>query len=65
MLGLLLKEKLIKFVNMKVKKKLKADSAFGVRFIKDKSLNELSGVDLFPEKTKEANKVVANLKWKV
>ena len=60
-----LKEKLIKFVNMKAKKKLKNASAFGVRVIRDKSLDKLSGVDLFPEKTKEANKVVANLKWKV
>jgi hypothetical protein len=64
-MGLLLKEKLIKFVNMKVKKKLKRDWTSGVRVIRDKSLDKLSDVDLFPEKTKEANKVVANLKWKV
>jgi len=62
---LLLKEKLIEFVNMKVKKKLKKDWASGVRVIRDKSLDKLSDVDWFPEKTKEANKVVANLKWKV
>ena len=62
---LLLKEKSIKFVNMKAKKKLKGASAFGIRFIKDKSLNKFSNVDLFPEKTKEANRMLANLKWKV
>ncbi len=64
-MGLLLKEKLIKFVNMKAKKKLKGASAFGVRVIRDKSLDKLSDVDWFPEKTEEANKVVAKLKWKV
>ena len=62
---LLLKEKLIKFVKMKVKKKLKKDWASGARVIRDKSLDKLSDVDWSPEKTKEANKVVANLKWKV
>jgi len=64
-MGLRLKEKLIKFVNMKAKKKVKKDFASGVRVIRDKSLDKLSDVDWFPEKTKEANKVVANLKWKV
>jgi len=50
---------------MKEKTKLKDASAFGVRVVKDKSLNKFSNVDWSPEKTKEANKVVANLKWKV
>jgi hypothetical protein len=60
-----LKEKLIKFVNMKVKKKLKKDFAPGIRVIRDKSLDKLSDVDLFPEKTKQANEVVAKLKWNI
>jgi len=64
-MGLLLKEKLTKFVNMKAKKKLKGASAFGVRVIKDKSMNKFSGRVLFPEKLAEANKVVANLKWDI
>jgi hypothetical protein len=62
---LLLKEKLIKFVQMKAKKKLKGASALGIRVKRDKSLDKLSGQVLFPEKLRIANEVVAKLKWTV
>jgi hypothetical protein len=47
------------------KKKLKKDFASGVRVIRDKSLDKLSDVDWSPEKTKQANEVVAKLKWNI
>lgn len=48
---------------MKGKKKLKGAAALGVQVKRDKSLDKFSGKVLFPEKLKEANKVVNNLKW--
>jgi hypothetical protein len=48
---------------MKSNKKLKGASALGVKVKKDKSLDQFSGKVLFPEKLKEANKVVSKLKW--
>jgi hypothetical protein len=48
---------------MKAKKKLKGANAIGVKVKRDKSLDKLSGKVLFPEKLKEANKVVANMQW--
>jgi hypothetical protein len=48
---------------MSAKKKLKGAEAFGVKIKKDKSLNKFSGKVLFPEKLKEANKIVSRLKW--
>lgn len=50
---------------MKSKKKLKGAAALGVKIKRDKSLDKLSGKVLFPEKLKEANKVVSKLKWSV
>lgn len=50
---------------MKAKKKLKGASGLGVKLKRDKSLDKLSGKVLFPEKLKEANKVVGKLKWSV
>ena len=44
-------------------KKLKGAAALGVNIKKDKALDKLSGKVLFPEKLKEANKVVLKLKW--
>mgnify|MGYP005750877959 FL=1 len=38
---------------------------FGVKITKDSSLNSTSKKVLFPEKLELANKIVANLKWKV
>jgi hypothetical protein len=58
-----LKGKLFKFVYMKGKKKLKGADALGVKVKRDKSLDKLSGKVLFPDKLKEANKVVGKLKW--
>lgn len=49
---------------MKTKKELRGASALGVKIKKDKSLGKFSGKVLFPEKLKQANKVVTNLKWK-
>ena len=49
---------------MKEKKALKGADALGVTVKRDKSLDKLSGKVLFPEKLKQANKVVSNLKWK-
>jgi len=48
---------------MKVKKDLKGASSLGVTVKRDKTLDKLSGKVLFPEKLKEANKVVSKLKW--
>jgi len=48
---------------MKAKKKLKGAEAFGVKLKRDKSLDKFSGKVLFPEKLKEANKIISNLKW--
>lgn len=48
---------------MKLKKESKGASALGVKVKRDKSLDKLSGKVLFPEKLKEANKVVSKLKW--
>lgn len=38
---------------------------FGVKITKDSLLNSTSKKVLFPEKLELANKIVANLKWKV
>ncbi len=59
----LLKENLFNFTIMKVKKDLKGASSLGVTVKRDKTLDKLSGKVLFPEKLKEANKVVSKLKW--
>ena len=58
-------EKLTPAVANAKKKKLKGASDFGVRVIRDKSLDKLSDVDWSPEKTKQANEVVAKLKWNI
>lgn len=50
---------------MNTKKQLKGASSLGVKVIRDKSLDKLSGKVLFPEKLEQANKVVAKLKWKI
>lgn len=50
---------------MKAKKKLKGAAALGVKVKRDRSLDKFSGKVLFPEKVKEANKVVSKLKWSV
>jgi len=50
---------------MKAKKKLKGAASLGIKVKRDKSLDKLSGKVLFPEKLKEANKVVNKLKWSV
>ncbi|HTF30540.1 MAG TPA: hypothetical protein VK625_16920 [Flavitalea sp.] len=49
---------------MTAKKVLKGAAALGVKVRRDKSLDKLSEKVLFPEKLKQANKVVSNLKWK-
>jgi hypothetical protein len=46
-------------------KNLKGASALGVKVKRDKSLDKLTGKVLFPEKLKEANKIVSKLKWSV
>jgi len=48
---------------MKQKKILKGADAVGVKVKQDKSLDKLSKTVLFPDKLKEANKVVSQLKW--
>jgi hypothetical protein len=48
---------------MKQKKTLKGADAVGIKVKQDKSLDKLSGMVLFPDKLKEANKVVSRLKW--
>jgi hypothetical protein len=50
---------------MKQKKILKGADAIGVEVRQDKSLDKLSKVILFPDKLKEANKVVTKMKWSV
>jgi len=50
---------------MKQKKVLKGADAIGVAVIQDKSLDRLSKVVLFPDKLKEANKVVTKIKWSI
>jgi hypothetical protein len=50
---------------MKTKKKLKGADALGAKVKRDKKLDKLSGKVLFPEKLKEANKIVAKLKWTI
>lgn len=50
---------------MKQKKTLKGADAIGVEVRQDKSLDKLSKVILFPDKLKEANKVVTKMKWSV
>jgi len=50
---------------MKIKKELKGAEALGVKVKKDKSLDKLSEKILFPEKLKEANKMIAKIKWSV
>jgi hypothetical protein len=50
---------------MRAKKKQKETAILGVRIKRDKSLNKLSKKDLFPDKTKEANRILSNLKWTV
>ena len=49
---------------MKTKKILKGAAALGVKVKKDKSLDKLAEKNLFPEKLKEANRVLTKLKWK-
>ena len=48
---------------MKAKKKPKGTEAVGVRVKQDKTLDKLTNRVLFPAKLKEANEVVAKLKW--
>lgn len=48
---------------MKQKKTLKGADAIGVKVKQDKNLDKLSEMVLFPNKLKEANKVVSQLKW--
>ena len=48
---------------MKARKKLKGAASLGIKMKRDKSLDKLSGKVLFPERLKEANKVVSKLKW--
>ena len=48
---------------MQSKKKLKGASFLGVQVKRDRSLDKLSGKVLFPEKLKEANKMISRLKW--
>ena len=48
---------------MPAKKKLKGASVLGVHIKRDRSLDKLSGKVLFPEKLKEANKMISRLKW--
>lgn len=48
---------------MNTRKHMKGASSLGVKVIRDKSLDKLSGKVLFPDKLKQANKVVAKLKW--
>ena len=48
---------------MKPKKELKGAEAFGVKVKNDKSLEKLSGKVLFPEKLKEANRIISKIKW--
>ena len=50
---------------MKHKKILKGADAIGVKVQQDKSLDKLSKVVLFPNKLKEANKVISRIKWGV
>jgi len=49
---------------MKSRKKLKDGAALGLKLKKDKSLDKLSGKVLFPEKLKEANRIITKMKWK-
>lgn len=49
---------------MKSMKEIKGASAVGVKVKRDKSLDKLSGTVLFPEKLKEANRMISRLKWK-
>lgn len=48
---------------MKQKKTIKGADAIGVKVKQDKSLDKFSKVVLFPNKLKEANKVVSKIKW--
>lgn len=48
---------------MKPRKDLKSAAALGVKIKSDKTLDKLSGKVLFPEKLKEANKIIAKIKW--
>ncbi len=50
---------------MNPKDQLEGASKLGVKIRRDSSLNLTSKTILFPEKLELANKVVANLKWKV
>ena len=50
---------------MHSKKKLKGAITLGVQVKRDRSLDKLSGKILFPEKLKEANRMVSRLKWPV
>lgn len=49
---------------MKTKKVLKGASVLGVKVKRDKSLDQLSGKNLFPGKLELANKIVTKLIWK-
>ena len=49
---------------MKFFKKIKGAAAVGVKVKRDKSLDNLSGTVLFPEKLREANRIISRLKWK-
>lgn len=46
---------------MKTKKILKGADAVGVKVTQDKSFDKLSAMVLFPDKLKQANKVVTKL----
>ena len=48
---------------MKPKKELKGAEALGVKVKIDKRLDKLSGRILFPEKLKEANRIISKIKW--
>jgi hypothetical protein len=63
MLDFILSEKIIKFVTMNKKKKLKGAEAFGVKVITNKSLDKLSGKVLFPEKLEKANQMLKQIDW--
>ncbi len=49
---------------MKHSKKIKGAESVGVKVKASKSLDKLSGIVLFPEKLKAANKIIGKLKTK-
>ena len=48
---------------MKQKKTLKGAEHFGVNVVLNKELDKLSKKVLFPEKLKQANKILSNMKF--